>query len=139
MEPFLLPDQPVTSLEAYRARGGTAGLTRAREMGPRQTIQELRLGRLRGRGGGGFPTAVKWATVFDSDAATRYVVCNAAEGEPGTFKDRSIIRADPYQVVEGVARAGYAMGAPEVFIAVKATFERERAALAGAVAEMQAA
>ena len=139
MEPFLLPPHPVTSLEAYRDRGGTAGLSRARQIGPRQTIQELRLARLRGRGGGGFPTGVKWATVFDSDAGTRYVVCNAAEGEPGTFKDRSIIRADPYQVVEGVAIAGLTMEAQQAFIAVKAKFERERAALAGAIAEMEAA
>src|ERR1700724_1379382 len=122
MEPFLLPQHEVTSLEAYRGRGGTAGLARAGEIGPQQTIQELRLARLRGRGGGGFPTGTKWATVLDSEAGTRYVVCNAAEGEPGTFKDRSIIRPDPYQVVEGAAIAGYAMGAPEVFVAVKATF-----------------
>jgi NADH-quinone oxidoreductase subunit F len=137
MQPFLLPEHPVTTLEGYRGRGGTAGLARARDIGPRQTVQELRLARLRGRGGGGFPTGIKWATVLDADAGTRYVVCNAAEGEPGTFKDRTIIRTDPFQVVEGIAIAGFTMAAPRAFIAVKASFERERAALAGAIAEME--
>ena len=69
---------------------------------------------LRGRGGGGFPTGRKWAGIAAQTAARRYLVCNGAEGEPGTFKDRALLRANPYQVVEGVIIAAFAVGADEV-------------------------
>jgi NADH:ubiquinone oxidoreductase subunit F (NADH-binding) len=141
-EPFLLPAEAVTSLDAYLAAGGGAGLRRAQELGPGATIQEVQLSGLRGRGGAGFPTGRKWASVRgdgpDDGAGSRYVVCNGAEGEPGTFKDRAIIRANPYPVVEGVAIAAYALGATEAFIAVKASFTREIEALERALTEMAA-
>jgi len=109
-------------------------------MGPEQVEKEVRLARLRGRGGGGFPTATKWASVRRTATAGRkYAVCNAAEGEPGTFKDRAIIRANPYQVIEGLAIAALTVGAPEVFVATKGSFEPERAALTRAIQEMDAA
>ena len=140
MPPFLLPAEPVQSIEHYRDLGGGAGLQRARQMGPELTEKEIRLARLRGRGGGGFPTATKWASVRRTPTAGRkYAVCNAAEGEPGTFKDRAIMRANPYQVIEGLAIAALAVGAPEVFVATKAAFEQERDRLTRAIQEMDAA
>lgn len=136
---FLLPPEPVTSLEAYLAAGGGRGLERARQLGPDQTIQEISLARLRGRGGAGFPTGTKWASIRLAPGDTRYAAVNAAEGEPGTFKDRSLLRANPYQLVEGLAIAAVSVGAAEAFVAVKRTFAREITAVETALAEMQAA
>src|SRR5918995_1534994 len=110
---------------------------------PRAPIQEVILSGLRGRGGGGFPTGRKWQSVRDaagagvSAAERTFVVCNAAEGEPATFKDRAILRADPYSVVEGVAIAAFAVGAERAFIGVKERFEPEIERLATAVDELR--
>jgi NADH:ubiquinone oxidoreductase subunit F (NADH-binding) len=135
--PFLLPEAPVTSLDEYLAMGGGDGLAQARLLGPVQTVKEVVLSGLRGRGGGGFRVGRKWAGERNAAGTHRYVVCNAAEGEPGTFKDRALIRANPYQVVEGVAIAALAVGAREAFIALKASSRRETARLLGAIREMQ--
>jgi len=135
---FLLPAVPVTSLADYRAAGGGRGLERARELGPDQTIAEVRLARLRGRGGAGFPTGAKWASVRTAPGDVRYVAVNAAEGEPGTFKDRALMRASPYQLLEGLAIAALAVGAQEAFVAVKHTFSAEIAGLTRAIDEMAA-
>ena len=134
----VLPAQPVTSLDEWVALGGGAGYERALELGPGGTIQEVSLAGLRGRGGGGFPTGRKWSLIRSEDRSVgdRYVVCNGAEGEPGTFKDRPILRRNPYQVVEGVAIAAFAVGAVGAFIAVKERFEPELAALRRALEEM---
>jgi NADH-quinone oxidoreductase subunit F len=129
MRSAVLPGAPLLDVEQYLRRGGGAGLRRARSLGPGGVIAELLRARLRGRGGAGFPTGRKWRAVRDAPGATRYVVCNAAEGEPGTFKDRAILRADPYQVIEGLAIAACALEAPEAFIAIKASFAAEREAL----------
>jgi NADH:ubiquinone oxidoreductase subunit F (NADH-binding) len=136
---YLLPDQPIASMDDYLQRGGGAGIARAVELGPRAVLDELDRSGLRGRGGAGFPTGRKWRTVADAAGRTRYVVCNAAEGEPGTFKDRAILRADPYQVVEGIAIAAFAMGAREAFVGLKASFVRERDAVTRAVLDMEQA
>lgn len=139
---FLLPPEPLTSLDAYLAtETGGLGLARAQEIGPEATIAEVAASGLRGRGGGGFPTGRKWRSVASAAAegGNRYVVCNAAEGEPGTFKDRALIRANPYQLVEGVVAAAFAVGARAAFIALKARFAPEAERLTDAVAEMQAA
>ena len=138
-EPFLLPPSPLSSLDDYRAFGGGTGLARARELGPEQTIKEIFLSGLRGRGGAGFRTGRKWDTLYHAGGTTKYVVCNAAEGEPGTFKDRTLMRMNPYQIVEGVAIAAATIGAREAFICLKAKFEREVASMTGAVEEMDAA
>ncbi|HLT69158.1 MAG TPA: NADH-ubiquinone oxidoreductase-F iron-sulfur binding region domain-containing protein [Acidimicrobiales bacterium] len=145
-EPILLADPPVADLADHEARGGLAGLRRARELGPGATIQEVILSGLRGRGGAGFPTGRKWQSVRDAvaadegDGANRaFVVCNGAEGEPATFKDRAIMRANPYAVVEGVAIAAFAVGAERAFIGIKERFEPEARRLAAAVDEMAAA
>ena len=83
---------------------------------------------MRGRGGAGFPTGTKWRTVQQAAGRHKYAVVNGAEGEPGTFKDRAIMRANPYQVVEGLAIAAFVIDALEVFIALKAGFATEQRA-----------
>ena len=136
---IVLPDRPVASIDEWLAAGGGAGLARARELGPEATIAELQRSGLRGRGGAGFPIGTKWQTVRRAGGRHRYAVCNAAEGEPGTFKDRAILRANPYQVVEGLAIAALTLDAPEVFIALKASFTVERERVTAAVTEMEQA
>src|SRR5262245_60418748 len=141
-EPVLLVDPPVADLADHLARGGGAGLDRALSLGPGATIQEVILSGLRGRGGGGFPTGRKWQSVRDAaedgGAERTFVVCNGAEGEPATFKDRALIRANPYAVVEGLAIAAFAVGAEAAYIGTKASFGPESARLVTAVEEMAA-
>ena len=136
---FLLTGPPVTSLDQWLALGGGEALALARDLGPSRTIDEVTASGLRGRGGGGFTTGRKWAGVLAQGGTHRYVVCNAAEGEPATFKDRALLRANPYQLVEGLAIAGLTIGAHEAYVGVKVRFEREIDALSKAVDEMEAA
>ena len=133
---FLLPEQPVDSIDAWRAMGGGDGFRAATRLGREGTVDELRASGLRGRGGGGFPTGAKWAGVAAGRGTHRYVVANAAEGEPGTYKDRRLIRDNPYQLVEGVAIAAFAIGATGAFIGLKASFTAEIDGLGRALAEM---
>ena len=140
MPGFLLPETPISSLDEYLATDtGGLGLARAVELGPAGTIEEVARSGLRGRGGGGFPTGRKWSGVASQPGTHRYVVGNGAEGEPGTFKDRALLRANPYQIVEGLFIASLAVGADEAFVGVKARFEPEVEALTRALAEMQEA
>jgi NADH:ubiquinone oxidoreductase subunit F (NADH-binding) len=136
---ILLNDEPVPSLDAYRAAGGGEVLAVAEAIGPNRVIERLRESGLRGRGGAGFPTGVKWAGIRSAEGAVKYIVCNAAEGEPGTYKDRWLIRSNPYQLLEGIAVAAYAVGAERAFIGIKAKFIEEVARLQAAAAEMQGA
>jgi NADH-quinone oxidoreductase subunit F len=138
--PSLLPPEPITSLDAYLAtETGGLGVQAAQRLGPGATIDVITRAGLRGRGGGGFPTGRKWAGIAGQAGTRRYVVCNGAEGEPGTFKDRALLRANPYQVVEGLIIAAFAIGAAEAFVCLKASFEREISALTRAVQEFQGA
>jgi NADH:ubiquinone oxidoreductase subunit F (NADH-binding) len=140
MTTFLLPSAPISSLDEYLATDvGGVGVATAQSLGPRGTIETIAAAGLRGRGGGGFPTGRKWAGIADQAGTRRSLVCNGAEGEPGTFKDRALLRANPYQVVEGLIIAAFAIGADEAFICLKASFEREIAAVTRAVQEFQAA
>jgi NADH:ubiquinone oxidoreductase subunit F (NADH-binding) len=140
MATFLLPEAPITSLDAYLATDwGGLGVKRAQEIGAAATIDVIAACGLRGRGGGGFPTGRKWASIARQTGTRRYVVCNGAEGEPGTFKDRALMRTNPYQLVEGVVIAAFAVGAEEAFICLKRSFDRERAAVLRAVQEFQEA
>ena len=140
MPEYLLALSPITSLDQYLAtETGGRGVEAAERLGPQATIDAIATSGLRGRGGGGFPTGRKWATIADQTEFRRYVVCNAAEGEPGTFKDRAILRANPYQVVEGLIIAARTVGTTEAFIALKGSFERESAAVTAAVQEFQQA
>ena len=139
MEPnLLLPAHPFRSVDAYVAAGGGRALTAARDRGGEWVLDELDRAGLRGRGGAGFPAGRKWRSVASGGAALgdRYVVANGAEGEPGTFKDRPLLRANPYQVLEGLSVAATVVGAREAFVAVKASFGPEIEALERALREM---
>lgn len=129
-------DRPVPTLEQYVRTGGGRALSIARRSAPETVIEEIKASGLRGRGGAGFPTGQKWETVRNDPCSTKYVVCNAAEGEPGTFKDRWLLRLNPYQVLEGIAIAAYAVGAERAFVAIKAAFQKETDALERALNEM---
>ena len=110
------------SLDAYRAAGGLEGLRRALELGPRAVVNELSLSRLAGRGGAAFPTGRKWAAVAAEPSRPKYVVCNADESEPGTFKDRALLEGDPFAVLEAVAVAAFAVGAERAFVYVRGEY-----------------
>lgn len=123
----VLDNAPIPSLDDYRSIGGGLGLDVARDIEPEALIGLISESGLRGRGGSGFPTGLKWATVAASESITAptTVVINAAEGEPGTFKDRAILRRNPYRVLEGAAIAAHAVDAKAIRIGIKATFNRE--------------
>jgi len=121
----------------YEAAGGGRGLQTALATWPIAVIQEVARSGLRGRGGAGFPTGEKWRAVRAVGAGSRYAVCNAAEGEPATFKDRLLLRTNPYQVLEGLAIAAYAVGAERAYIGLKETFGPEIQALTRALGEMR--
>jgi bidirectional [NiFe] hydrogenase diaphorase subunit len=121
-------------IESYIAHGGYEALYRAlRQMGPKEIIDEVVTSGLRGRGGAGFPTGLKWTTVYKAQPSEKYVVCNADEGDPGAFMDRSVLESDPHRVIEGMAIAGYAVGASRGYIYIRAEYplavERLRTAI----------
>src|SRR5213075_1609349 len=101
------------------------GLQRAIDLGPDDTVAVLTHSGLRGRGGAGFPTGTKWASVRAQPASRRYAVGNGAEGEPGTFKDRALLRSNPYQVVEGLLIAAFVIDAERAYLALKESFYEE--------------
>jgi NADH-quinone oxidoreductase subunit F len=122
-----------TSLDAYVATGGFEALARARELGPDAVIAEVAESKLLGRGGAAFPTGVKWRAVRDQPEPTRYVVCNADESEPGTFKDRVLMESDPFALVESLAIAAYATGARKGFIYIRAEYPLAHARVQNAI------
>ncbi|MGP0043060.1 MAG: formate dehydrogenase, partial [Rhodomicrobium sp.] len=99
------------SLDDYRGHGGLKGLERAIAIGPAATIEEVITSGLRGRGGAGFPTGIKWRTVAEAKGSSKYIVCNADEGDSGTFADRMMMEGDPFCLIEGMVVAGLATGA----------------------------
>ena len=121
------------SLEDYAASGGWAGLTRARSMSPADVVAEVIGSGLRGRGGAGFPAGIKWRTVLEAQGATKYIVCNADEGDSGTFADRMLMEGDPFQLVECMAIAAHATGASEGFIYVRSEYPHAIAKLNAAI------
>ena len=139
--PGLLDGSPVASLAEYEIRGGGEALRMVERLGPEGVVDEIELSGLRGRGGAGFPTATKWRSIMGGgpEAGERFVVANGAEGEPGTFKDRALLRHDPYQLVEGLLVAARTIGARRAFVALKASFALEAERVATAVAEFAAA
>ena len=110
------------SIDDYRAHGGFKGLERALGMSPKEVIQEITRSGLRGRGGSGFLAGKKWELAKASTGAKKYVICNADEGDPGAFMDRSILEGDTYAVLEGMVIAGYAIGADEGVIYCRAEY-----------------
>jgi NADH:ubiquinone oxidoreductase subunit F (NADH-binding)/(2Fe-2S) ferredoxin/NAD-dependent dihydropyrimidine dehydrogenase PreA subunit len=116
---YINPD----NIEEYIARDGYAGLAKAlTEMKPEDVVEEMKTSGLRGRGGGGFPTGLKWSFCAKAKGDHKYVVCNADEGDPGAFMDRSILEGDPHTLLEGMAIGAYAMGASEGYIYCRAEY-----------------
>ena len=110
------------SLDDYRAHGGWAGLEKARAQTPQAVVAAVKDSGLRGRGGAGFPTGIKWQTVLDAKADEKFIVCNADEGDSGTFADRMIMEGDPYCLIEGMAIAGHAVGALTGYIYIRSEY-----------------
>ena len=110
------------SFDDFRAQGGGKGLARAVAIGPDATIEQVAQSGLRGRGGAGFPTGLKWRTVAQTEAAQKYIVCNADEGDSGTFADRMMMEGDPFTVIEGMAIAAYAVGATRGYIYIRSEY-----------------
>jgi NADH:ubiquinone oxidoreductase subunit F (NADH-binding) len=137
----VLPPQPVQSLEEYVTRRGGRGVEAASHEDAEAIVAEIEASGLRGRGGAGFPTGRKWRTVREnaSDVLATAVVVNGAEGEPGTFKDRTIMRLDPYAVVEGALIAARVVEANSVVFGLKRTFVPEVSRMRAAIVEMQRA
>jgi NADH-quinone oxidoreductase subunit F len=127
-------------LEGYRNTGGYEGLRRAvEEMQPIEVISVIAESKLAGRGGAGFPTGTKWQAVADAPATPKTIVCNADEGEPGCFKDRTILDYDPHAVLEGMALAAYAAGATRGFIYLRYEYPETFRTVAFAIAEAEGA
>ena len=110
------------SIREYIARDGYFGLAKALQMKPEEVIDTLKKSGLRGRGGAGFPTGLKWEFAAKAEGSPKYIVCNADEGDPGAFMDRSIIEGDPHRVLEGITIAGYAVGASQGYVYVRAEY-----------------
>ncbi len=110
------------SLEEYTARGGYAGLVKALAMTPDEVCNSVEISGLRGRGGGGFPTGRKWRFARQTQSDQKYLICNADEGDPGAFMERSLIESDPYRLLEGMTIAAYAIGATKAYIYIRAEY-----------------
>jgi formate dehydrogenase iron-sulfur subunit len=121
------------SLADYRAHKGLAGLTRALAMQPSEIVDEVANSGLRGRGGAGFPTGIKWRTVLGAPAEQKYIVCNADEGDSGTFADRMVMEGDPFLLIEGMVIAGLAVGATRGYVYLRSEYPHAIAAVNQAI------
>jgi NADH-quinone oxidoreductase subunit F len=128
-----------TSLDAYRAAGGYQALAQAIALGPAQVVAEVTAARLMGRGGAAFPTGRKWAAVAAAPARPHYVVCNADESEPGTFKDRVLMSGDPFAIVEAMTICGLATQSDRGFLYIRGEYPEAEARVTHAVAAARAA
>ena len=126
-------------LAAYRAAGGYRALDRALELGPAGVIAEMTASKLMGRGGAAFPTGRKWDAVAQQRATPRYVICNADESEPGTFKDRVLMEGDPFAVIEAMTIAGFAVGAEQGYLYVRGEYPLALRRLQNAIEQARAA
>ena len=121
------------SLEDYRTHGGGKGLAKALSLGPDAIVEEVLQSGLRGRGGAGFPTGIKWRTVAQTPGPQKYIVCNADEGDSGTFADRMIMEGDPFVLIEGMAIAGIATGATKGYVYIRSEYPHAVAAMEAAI------
>ena len=127
------------SIDAYLARGGYANLKKAvTTMTPEAVVEEVKTAGIRGRGGAGFPAGLKWSFTRPLTVTPKYVICNADEGEPGTIKDRYIMEGDPHKVLEGIAIAGFAVGASKGFIYVRGEYYLSKSRLNQAIEQARA-
>lgn len=120
-------------LDNYLSLQGFAGLARALQLSPQDIVAEVSDSGLRGRGGAAFPAGIKWRTVLDTPAQQKYIVCNADEGDSGTFADRLLMEADPYQLLEGMVIAGLAVGATRGYIYLRSEYPRAQQVLQKAI------
>ncbi|MGW8369628.1 MAG: formate dehydrogenase beta subunit [Gammaproteobacteria bacterium] len=127
------------SLDDYRQHGGYRGLANAIEMSGQEIVQAVTDSGLRGRGGAAFPTGIKWQTVHDTDAEQKYVVCNADEGDSGTFADRMIMESDPFVLIEGMTIAGIAVGATQGYVYIRAEYPQAIKTMEAAIERASAA
>ncbi|MFD2172706.1 formate dehydrogenase beta subunit [Rhodobacter lacus] len=127
------------SLEHYAAEGGWVGLRKALAMRPAEVVEEILASGLRGRGGAGFPTGIKWRTVLGAEAAQKYIVCNVDEGDSGSFADRMLIEGDPYCLIEGMAIAGHAVGATQGYVYIRSEYPDAITMMRAAIARAEAA
>jgi formate dehydrogenase iron-sulfur subunit len=121
------------SLDDYLTHGGYRGLTRALAMSGAEIVQEVTASNLRGRGGAAFPAGIKWKTTLDQTAKQKYVVCNADEGDSGTFSDRMIMEGDPFVLIEGMTIAGVAVGASVGYIYLRSEYPHALRTLTAAI------
>ncbi|MGQ4598621.1 NADH-ubiquinone oxidoreductase-F iron-sulfur binding region domain-containing protein [Nocardia sp. R6R-6] len=121
------------SPDDYVSHGGLAGLRRAFELDPAGVVAEVTESGLRGRGGAGFPTGIKWKTVADTEGDLKFICCNADEGDSGTFADRVVLEGDPFSLLEGMTIAGYAVGAGEGYIYLRSEYADAAAVLREAI------
>lgn len=121
------------SIDEYRARGGFVGLEKARAMTPAQLIEQITQSGLRGRGGAGFPAGIKWKTTADAPGARKFVVCNADEGDSGTFADRMLMEGDPFLLLEGMIIAARAIGARRGYIYLRSEYPHAFTAIEHAI------
>jgi len=132
-------DKPESwSLATYKASGGWQALPKALKMQPQQIVDEVVKSNLRGRGGAGFPTGMKWNFVRKETSFPKYLVVNADEGEPGTFKDRWYLERDPHRFIEGALVAAWAVGIDEIYIYLRDEYHGCRAILEKEIAALQA-
>lgn len=127
------------SLEDYRAHGGYKGLERALSLGSDAILNEVTASGLRGRGGAGFPTGIKWKTVTQAKANRKFIVCNADEGDSGTFADRMIMEGDPFLVIEGMTIAGITVGATKGYVYIRSEYPHAVEAMNAAIAATERA
>ena len=127
-----------TSLDSYRSAGGYAALRRAFELGPAGVIREVTESKLLGRGGAAFPTGRKWDAVARNPVRPHYLVCNADESEPGTFKDRIVIENDPFALIEALTIAGLATGSEHAYIYLRGEYPLAWDRLTNAITECRA-
>jgi len=121
------------SYDDYLAHGGGRGLAQANRIGPAATVEEVLQSGLRGRGGAGFPTGIKWKTVAAAAGPVKYIVCNADEGDSGTFSDRMLMEGDPFCLIEGMAIAGLAVGASHGYVYLRSEYPHAIATLRHAI------
>jgi len=122
------------SVDGYQANGGFAGLRKAFEAGAEHVLEQLKASGLRGRGGAGFPTGIKWQTVADAAGEQKYIACNADEGDSGTYSDRILMESDPLTLIEGMLIAGFAVGASKGYIYLRSEYPLTRQILNKALA-----
>jgi formate dehydrogenase iron-sulfur subunit len=123
-----------TSLDDYYATDGWLGLAKAREIGAEATIKAVLASGLRGRGGAGFPAGIKWKTVAGAATDQKYIVCNADEGDSATFADRMVMEGDPFLLIEGMAIAGFAVGASKGYVYIRSEYPHAIAKMEAAIA-----